>query len=451
MALVAVTLLVVAGGRPPDQGSGDDRLFALAGQLKCLQCVGESVANSQAPLADQFRTEISEQMDAGATDDEILNYFADRYGEQVLLDPPSSGLGALVWVLPVLALAATIIGLGFAFRRWRLVPEGTGTLEPAAAPPATGGGGGARSAPAPRWRVPAIAAGVVVFLVLAGWLVVWGADDRGGGELTGAAGSRAAELARCQPLAMREPAAAIDCYDEILDGSPDDVEALTYRGWANVRAEHVDAGMADLDRAVELDPNYPDARVFRAVVAANAGDFATAAEELQVFYANDPSEVAVQIVQTEGLDRKVFFGLMSAPTRECWQAAAAAGDGGAIDQAFLDSLGTCLDGVLAATPGDRDAELSRALAHMGPQQSDTVAARLLLDDLLSAQPDDADALSLLVSLDIAAGDLDAAATGLERLEALPRGDAAFLIGDAATLRQAYDAARQAALPNPDGG
>ena len=62
--------------------------------------MGESVAGSQAPLAVQFRDEIRSQMRAGKTDDEILNYFADRYGQDVLLNPPSTGLGAAVWILP---------------------------------------------------------------------------------------------------------------------------------------------------------------------------------------------------------------------------------------------------------------------------------------------------------------------------------------------------------------
>ena len=250
---------------------------------------------------------------------------------------------------------------------------------------------------------------------------------------------------------MREPAAAIECYDDILATSPDNLEALTYRGWAHVRADDEAAGVADLQQAVDLDPDYADARVFLAVVASNNGAFTTAAEELAAFWANDPSEAAVAVVQAEGLDRKVFFGVMSPATRTCWQQAARGGGEGAIDQAFLDELGACLDGVLAAAPEDPDARLSRALAHVGPERSDPAAARLLLEGLLSEDADDADALALLTSLDIAAQDLESAGRRLDRLEDLPRGPAAFLIGDAATLRAAYAAAREASLPNPDGG
>lgn len=468
MTVIVVAVFAFAGTRSPDTRSTDDRVFALSGQLKCLQCVGESVAASQAPLATQFRTEIRKQVDTGATDQEVLDYFVRRYGDQVLLTPPSSGAGALVWVLPVLVVGIVAIALGLGFSRRRAAPAGpvpttvpaTGSVAvgvPAAASsaggPATAGPVGAR-APAPRWRGPAIAGVLLVFVVLTGLLVARGSGSRGSNTMTGGSGAGAdlgQQLAACQPLAMRTPAKAIPCYDKILGREPDNVEALTYRGWANVRAGNASAGSADLERAVQLNPKYPDARVFRAIVAANGGDFAKASGELALFYANRPSRMATQIVQSEGLERKIFFGLMSAPTRQCWQGAAGSGSSGAIDQAFLTALGACLDGVLAATPADRDARLSRALAHVGPDVKDPAAARALVNGLLADNPADADALALAVSLDIAAGNHDAAAAGLDRLDSLPRGPAAFLIGDPATLREALSAARKAEIPNPGGG
>ncbi len=400
------------------------------------------------------RDEISSQMDSGASDAEILDYFANRYGDQVLLEPPRTGLGAVVWLLPVLVVAAALIMLGFAFPRWRAAPNaGPGPIvEPgsivesdgvnAAAPEGESSAsiGTATASSRPRWRRPALAVGLVGFVGLAAWLVIGGTEDRDS-NLAAAEGGPATELSNCQGLAMSEPDKAIDCYDGVLAESPDDTEALTYRGWASVRAGEVDAGRQDLRRAVELDPEYADPRVFLAVVAANEGDFETAAEELQAFWANDPSEIATSVVSSEGLERKVFFGLMSGPTRDCWQSAAESSDGGAIDQAFLDALGSCLDGVLAADPADRFARLSRAMAYVGPDTADPGAAQMLLENILAEDPDDSDALALLASLELASGDLDSAGENLDRLEGLPRGSAAFLIGDAATLREAFSAAR----------
>ncbi len=118
MAVVVLVAVVLGARSAPKTGASDERLFAIAGRLKCLQCVGESVAASQAPLAVQFRQEIRDRMEQGSTDDEILNFFAQRYGQEVLLTPPSSGVGGLVWVIPVVAVAAAALLLGATFRRW---------------------------------------------------------------------------------------------------------------------------------------------------------------------------------------------------------------------------------------------------------------------------------------------------------------------------------------------
>lgn len=118
MGLIAVGVIFSASSTTPTEGTSDERLFSLAAQLKCQQCVGESVAQSQSPSAVQFREEIAAQMARGNTDDEILNFFAESY-DDVLLTPPSTGLGALVWMIPVVALAVAVLVLALTFRRWR--------------------------------------------------------------------------------------------------------------------------------------------------------------------------------------------------------------------------------------------------------------------------------------------------------------------------------------------
>ena len=118
MGVIAVGVIASASSRPPTEGTSDERLFALAAQLKCQQCVGESVAQSQSAGAVQFREEISAQMARGRTDDEILSFFADAY-PGVLLTPPSSGVGALVWVVPVVVAALAVFLLSLTFRRWK--------------------------------------------------------------------------------------------------------------------------------------------------------------------------------------------------------------------------------------------------------------------------------------------------------------------------------------------
>ncbi len=120
MGLICVVVIAPVATTTPTEGQSEERLFAVASQLKCQQCVGESVADSQSPSAVQFREEIAKQMAQGQTDDEIINFFAQRYDQEILLTPPSTGIGSLVWIVPVLALAGGLVLLAGAYRRRRL-------------------------------------------------------------------------------------------------------------------------------------------------------------------------------------------------------------------------------------------------------------------------------------------------------------------------------------------
>ena len=120
MGVVVVVAIGFGASTTPTEGVSDERLLSVAEQLSCQTCVAESVAGSQSASAVQFREEIREQMARGSTDAEILNFFVDRYGQEVLLTPPSSGVGALIWILPVVGVAAAVLLLSSTFRRWRL-------------------------------------------------------------------------------------------------------------------------------------------------------------------------------------------------------------------------------------------------------------------------------------------------------------------------------------------
>jgi cytochrome c-type biogenesis protein CcmH len=122
LVIVAAGLLAAGAGRAPTEGSSENRLFAIGNRMKCLQCTGESVSDSQAPIAVQMRTEIRRQMQLGRTDDEIYTFFVERYGSRVLLTPGSTGFAAVVWVLPVVAVGVGAVGLAFVFGRTRRAP-----------------------------------------------------------------------------------------------------------------------------------------------------------------------------------------------------------------------------------------------------------------------------------------------------------------------------------------
>jgi len=128
IGVVSVGGIVVGWGGPPTTGTGNDRLFSLSEQVKCLQCAGESVANSQAPIAIEMRSEIERQMARGQTNDEIFTYFVDRYGQRVLLNPAGTGLGAVIWILPVVVVAVGIAVIAARLGRQRA--PGTAELDP---------------------------------------------------------------------------------------------------------------------------------------------------------------------------------------------------------------------------------------------------------------------------------------------------------------------------------
>ncbi len=76
--------------------------------LMCPVCPAESIDQAQVPLARQMRRRVREMLSAGAERQEILDYFASRYGQNVLASPPKSGVSLLAWVLPVAGVAAAL-------------------------------------------------------------------------------------------------------------------------------------------------------------------------------------------------------------------------------------------------------------------------------------------------------------------------------------------------------
>ena len=94
------------------------RTSAVASGLRCPVCQGVSVEDSPTDLARQMRATVRDQLAAGRSEDDVRQYFIDRYGEWILLEPRATGFNLLVYLLPWLAVLA---GLGFivvSVRRW---------------------------------------------------------------------------------------------------------------------------------------------------------------------------------------------------------------------------------------------------------------------------------------------------------------------------------------------
>jgi cytochrome c-type biogenesis protein CcmH len=89
------------------------REVELAAQLRCLVCQNQSIAESSAGLAADLRNQLREQIAAGKTDAEIVDYMTARYGDFVLYKPPFKATTALLWLGPALLL---LVGLLVATR-----------------------------------------------------------------------------------------------------------------------------------------------------------------------------------------------------------------------------------------------------------------------------------------------------------------------------------------------
>jgi cytochrome c-type biogenesis protein CcmH len=120
-AVVVVALAVVLW--PSGEQSPAARARDLEAEIKCPECQGLSVADSQAPTSRAIRADVKRRIAAGQSDEEIRQTYVDRYGESILLSPQDSGVSLIVWILPVVVLALGATGIVFALRRNRGEPH----------------------------------------------------------------------------------------------------------------------------------------------------------------------------------------------------------------------------------------------------------------------------------------------------------------------------------------
>ena len=90
----------------------DQHVQHIASQLKCPVCQGESVAESQVSIAQEMRGVIRQKIQEGESDQQIIQFFSDRYGSQIVWSPPISGFGVFAWAVPVMLL---LTGIGIVF------------------------------------------------------------------------------------------------------------------------------------------------------------------------------------------------------------------------------------------------------------------------------------------------------------------------------------------------
>ncbi|HEU4627250.1 MAG TPA: cytochrome c-type biogenesis protein [Steroidobacteraceae bacterium] len=110
------------------------RYQKLTHELRCMQCLNQSIADSPVELAGELRNQVREMVVAGKTDDEIRDYMVARYGEFILFRPRFSARNVWLWFGPAIML---VIGAFIAVRiirqRSKLVEQDNEPLEEEAA------------------------------------------------------------------------------------------------------------------------------------------------------------------------------------------------------------------------------------------------------------------------------------------------------------------------------
>ncbi len=119
--LIGVVLVVALaiGVQRNSSPTLDQRVQQLAGQYRCPSCDGETAAESNTATSVEIRNLIRSDLQAGQSAGDIRSQLLADYGPSILESPETHGLTLLVWVIPVVAVAGAVFGLGLAFRRWK--------------------------------------------------------------------------------------------------------------------------------------------------------------------------------------------------------------------------------------------------------------------------------------------------------------------------------------------
>lgn len=101
-----------------DEAKLESQTRDLSRELRCLVCQGESVWDSNSPLAGQMRDLVRDRLRSGESPQQIKTYLQSRYGDFVLMAPPKRGLNWLLWLGPFVLLVVGGLLLRAAVLRW---------------------------------------------------------------------------------------------------------------------------------------------------------------------------------------------------------------------------------------------------------------------------------------------------------------------------------------------
>ncbi|HCJ61398.1 MAG TPA: cytochrome C biogenesis protein [Alphaproteobacteria bacterium] len=125
LVLVPLTSLAVMPGEALDDPKLEERARGITKNLRCLVCQNQSIDDSNAGLAKDLRVLVRERISQGDSDDQVLDFVVDRYGDFVLLTPPFKVQTILLWSSPLILL---LIGALFVWRSMNAQPNLASTL-----------------------------------------------------------------------------------------------------------------------------------------------------------------------------------------------------------------------------------------------------------------------------------------------------------------------------------
>lgn len=129
--LLLILLWPVLAGAAIDvyqfESEADEQRFReLIKELRCPKCQNQAISDSDAEIAHDMRAQVADMIQRGQSDDEIVDYFVQRYGDFVSYEPPFRADTLLLWLLPVVALGGGLILVVYLVRRAAELPPEDG-------------------------------------------------------------------------------------------------------------------------------------------------------------------------------------------------------------------------------------------------------------------------------------------------------------------------------------
>ena len=120
--LLFIFLLAMSGGahavdtRQLPDPKQQESYETLTKELRCLVCQNQTIADSNAELAADLRRQVYEMLQQGKSEQDIIRFMTDRYGDFVLYKPPFEGKTSILWIAPVVFLLMGLITVFFVIR-----------------------------------------------------------------------------------------------------------------------------------------------------------------------------------------------------------------------------------------------------------------------------------------------------------------------------------------------